>query len=110
MSVTETVNLEPRVTKRLLEIHKHIDRMREERMGWGDDAMRDVTDTLTSLAALYAYILMADRIWIDGGTGFSFGGVISGIHFGLIARPGSSADRFDGEQFLYAPVEWSFHS
>jgi hypothetical protein len=114
---TGDLALEPRVRERLMQCIDHVSAMRTERMGWGPAAMRDVADTEASFTAALGYLLNADRVWIDGGTGLSFGGVMpGGIMFGMIARPGRPnvptdlPDDVEWPTFDHGPIEWSFHS
>ena len=96
--------LEPRVTQRIMEVQLYLVEMERERAGWGVESMREVGDTARSFTAALATLFTAERVWCDGGSGYSFGGVMpGGITFGMIARKGSS--RFTSE-----PIEWTFHS
>ena len=107
MSNTEGLVLEPRVVARITEVQQYIRKMRQERAGWGPEPMREADATAASFVDGLAMLFAAERVWIDGGTGFSFGGVLpGGITFGMIARGKVSKD----SPFTTPEVEWTFHS
>jgi hypothetical protein len=110
MTTTHPVTLSPRVVERLDEIHKYIRDMEDERQGYGDKPMIDVHVTRRSLLDVYKYMLEAEEVWIDGGTGFSFGGVTNGnifgrFTFGMIARVGKPFV-FGNKPTQVAPDRW----
>lgn len=109
--------LEPRVRERIADVQRHIDRMRTERAGWGPVAMGEADATAASFVRGLSTLVAADRVWNDGATGLSFGGVLpGGIAFGMIARiakPAVPADLTDGvkwPEFATPAIEWTFHS
>lgn len=118
MSKTITVEqgslvLEPRITERITQVQRHIAAMQRERAGWGPVAAQQVGDTAMSFVTGLATLLQAEQVWIDGGTGLSFGGVLpGGIVFGMIAREQAQPRFIEGEEpgFANAPIEWTFHS
>ena len=105
--------LDRRVTDRISAVGQYVDAMRAERVGWGTDAQRDVDATVTSFFTALRTLFSATEVWIDGGSGYSFGGNMHGIYFGMIARVerGHITD-VDGErvEFEFPPISWSFHS
>lgn len=103
---TKNLTLTPRVLERLAAAQSHISHMRYERQGWGRTAMDEVNDTSNSLMHALEFLFDADEVWIDGGTGLSFGGRMGTMVFGLIARE-SDAVR---PEFEYKPVNWTVHS
>lgn len=97
------VIINERVAERLRQVLEYIERMEFERQGYSQESKKDVEDTRRSFNRALSTLLIANEIWIDGGEGFSFGGNLNGIIFGMIARPGTS-------EFSTPPIEWSFHS
>ena len=96
-----------RVNTRIVEVHQYIQRMRQERVGWGPTAEREADETAASFLRGLAMLLSAEQVWCDGATGLSFGGVMpGGIVFGMIAHRGTP--KFD--HCTVPPIEWSFHS
>lgn len=102
----ESLALEPRVRSRIAEAIEYANDMERERQGWGSDAMQDVHETRASLLRGLAFLLAADRVWIDG-PGLSFGGSMSGMTFGLVARRQSLPE---GSVFACPAYEWTAHS
>jgi len=101
-----------RVTVRTGQVWDHINAMRAERQGWGPEAMLVVHETAMSWCRARAlYLDQATEVWIDGGTGFSFGGVIGGTTFGCIARQCiTSTEPQPDKGWLLPAYEWTFHS
>jgi hypothetical protein len=96
------------VRERIGKVHEYIAAMAAERMGWGPDAERETADTMRSFIDGFRLLCEATEVWIDGGAGYSFGGVLpGGIVFGMIAR--TMPARSLGE-FANPPLEWTFHS
>lgn len=88
--------------QRIADVASHLDEMEHERQGWGDDS--GVNSTARSFVRALGILMAAEEVWIDGGTGYSFGGVMpGGITFGMIARHRPSV-------FATKPIEWTFHS
>ncbi len=98
--------LTERVVKRINDVFDHIEQMDRERAGYGPDAEQEVTDTRTSFMRALAILITSNEVWIDGADGFSFGGNLEGIIYGMIARQQKSF--LPAAQF--APYEWTFHS
>jgi len=107
---TADLTLTPRVRERIKQVHDHIAAMRSERLGWGTEAARDAADTAMSFLDALDILTEATEVWIDGGAGYSFGGVLpGGIVFGMIAREQAPRTVLNSE-FTYRPIEWTFHS
>jgi hypothetical protein len=104
---TGDLALTPRVRERIAQVHDHIAEMRRERQGWGDLAAREVADTALSFMDALRVLNEATEVWIDGGAGLSFGGILpGGIVFGVIAREKPSM----GGDDMLPVIEWTFHS
>lgn len=92
--------------QRIADVASNIDEMEHERQGWGLTAMNDVNETARSFVRALGILMGATDVYIDGGTGYSFGGMMpGGIAFGMIAREVGKDPRFNAQQ-----LEWSFHS
>lgn len=102
----EGIALTERVVQRINEVFDHIEQMERERAGYGPDAEREVNATRTSFQRALAILLTSNEVWIDWPEGFSFGGNLEGIIYGMIARPKESL--LPATQF--APYEWALHS
>ena len=100
------MELNERVVARIQSVNQYLNEMRAERIGWGPEAEAEVAETALSFVKALDTLLSANEVWIDGGTGYSFGGNMSGIYFGMIAHRGVS--KF--EHCTNPPLDWSFHS
>lgn len=94
-----------RVRKRIAEANEYIQRMRRERIGWGTEVEAQADQTAASLLSALVVLDEAGDVWCDGGTGYSFAGVMHGIQFGMIAHPQPCDDMFTSP-----PLRWAFHS
>lgn len=102
------LTLTPRVRERIRAVRSHILDMRIERAGWGDTANREVAETALSFLDGLDILIAAEEVWIDGGTGLSFGGRLpGGIIFGLIAR---ETPRLTMHKFDVPAMNWTVHS
>ncbi len=109
-TTTHDLLLTQRVKDRLRYIFDHIDRMENERQGYGPEPMADVHSTRASLLSALSVLLAADEVWVDGQEyTMSFGGRMpGGIVFGMIARLTEASD--DEPWFSHYRVDWTFHS
>jgi photosystem II stability/assembly factor-like uncharacterized protein len=86
--------------------------MTAERQGWGEDAMRGVRETALSWGRARAlYLDNAEEVWLDGGGGLSFGGLLGGTDFGCIAR--EERDHREAQPlggWEHPAIRWTFHS
>lgn len=95
-----------RVDRRIIEVHQYVQRMRQERIGFGPEAMREADETAASFLDGLTTLLQATEMWTDG-LGLSFGGVMpGGIVFGMIASQRQPCL----DHFTTPPLRWSFHS
>lgn len=95
-----------RVDRRIIEVHQYIQRMRQERIGWGPEAMREADETAASFLDGLTTLLGATEVWTDG-QGLSFGGIMpGGIVFGMIASPSTPCL----DHLTTPPMRWVFHS
>ena len=84
---------------------RHVGAMQRERAGWGLEAMAQADRTAKSLLSAIGYLLNADEVWADPFIPLAFGGVTSGVTFGMIAR-----ERGNDKRFEYPEVEWTPHT
>lgn len=107
--MSTALQLDQRVVSRIVAVNRHIEAMAHERQGWGAETQDEVGETALSFVRGLAMLVVAEEVWIDGGTGFSFGGrLYGGIVFGMIARHRTT--QVGDHTFEHDVIEWSFHS
>ena len=110
------MTLPTQVVERIGQAYDYVQAMRRERQGYGPKAMREADATAASLLdALARYLSQSEQVWTDGPSDtLSFGGVIWGITYGMIARrePQTHGIVIAGEPvtFQHDPITWTFHS
>lgn len=108
-----SLTLSPEAVRRLRRCLTHIDKMHNERIGWGPEYQRPVERTRASLLHATGVLLSAQEVWPDGpDPSLSMGGqMLGGIVFGMIARERPLTQPVaDAPTFRYPEIDWTFHS